>query len=285
MTLVALPYFGAKNRSSLQSEIINRFPIGFEKMHYIEPCVGSGAIFLNKKPSQIETLNDLDRDVVNFLEVLRLQPENLIRAITLTPWARSEFERANTPQLWLSDLEQARLFYVRVRMGFTGSPRIVSNGWRHCLRPEARSQNPAKYMRDAAERLWEVADRFLQAQLENRDALKIIQEYDGSHSLFYIDPPYILETRNGHKLSYTHEMSDKWHQELAKTLIDCRGKVILSGYKHGIYRRMEKHGWIRVDIEGVRAPSGKSRATRTESLWLNYEPPAQQLSLFGGAEA
>ena len=32
---------------------------------YLEPFFGSGAVLFNKKPSNIETINDLDLDVVN----------------------------------------------------------------------------------------------------------------------------------------------------------------------------------------------------------------------------
>lgn len=34
---------------------------------YIEPYFGSGAVFFKKQPSNIETINDLDDDVVNLL--------------------------------------------------------------------------------------------------------------------------------------------------------------------------------------------------------------------------
>jgi DNA adenine methylase len=37
---------------------------------YLEPYVGSGAIFFNKKKSVVETLNDLDGNLINFFKVL-----------------------------------------------------------------------------------------------------------------------------------------------------------------------------------------------------------------------
>ena len=38
---------------------------------YLEPYFGSGAVFFNKVPARIETLNDLDGNVVNYFKVVR----------------------------------------------------------------------------------------------------------------------------------------------------------------------------------------------------------------------
>lgn len=55
-------YAGAKWR--LADWIISYFP---EHKSYLEPFFGSGAILFSKKRSNIETINDLDGEVVNFL--------------------------------------------------------------------------------------------------------------------------------------------------------------------------------------------------------------------------
>ena len=55
-----LKYPGSK--WNLASWIINYFP---EHHSYLEPFFGSGAVLFNKRRSDIETINDLDGDVVN----------------------------------------------------------------------------------------------------------------------------------------------------------------------------------------------------------------------------
>lgn len=50
---------------SLSNWIISRFP---DHHSYLEPFFGSGAVLFNKPRSNIETVNDLDGNVVNFLD-------------------------------------------------------------------------------------------------------------------------------------------------------------------------------------------------------------------------
>lgn len=58
---------------------------------YLEPFFGSGAVFFRKAPARLETINDIDGNVVNLFRVLREQPEQLAALIELTPWARDEY--------------------------------------------------------------------------------------------------------------------------------------------------------------------------------------------------
>ena len=78
---------------SIAKWIIKHFPQGYEKMVYLEPFVGSGAVFFNKNPGAVETVNDLDSDIVNLFDVLRNHPEELKRVLSLTPYSREEYDR------------------------------------------------------------------------------------------------------------------------------------------------------------------------------------------------
>ena len=59
-----LKYPGAKWR--IAGWIIENMPTHHS---YVEPYFGSGAVFFNKPLSNIETINDLDGEVVNFFEI------------------------------------------------------------------------------------------------------------------------------------------------------------------------------------------------------------------------
>lgn len=80
-----LKYPGAK--WSMAEWIISRFP---PHHSYLEPFFGSGAVLFNKPRSHIETVNDLDGDVVNLFECIRQDPEKLGRIVYYTPYSRQE---------------------------------------------------------------------------------------------------------------------------------------------------------------------------------------------------
>lgn len=84
-----LKYPGSKWR--IADEIVKRIP---EHHSYLEPFFGSGAVFFNKEPSDIETINDLDNEIPNLFRCIRDDPEKLAARVTLTPYSRYEYENA-----------------------------------------------------------------------------------------------------------------------------------------------------------------------------------------------
>ena len=103
-----LKYPGAKNR-------IAKWICEYIPPHgvYLEPFFGSGAVFFNKEPAKIETINDLDDDVVNYFEVIRDKSDELIAALEMTPYAREEYNRAFVKSEKDSDVERARKFVIK----------------------------------------------------------------------------------------------------------------------------------------------------------------------------
>lgn len=61
---------------------------------YLEPFFGSGAVFFKKEPSRIETINDMDGEIVNLFRCIREEPEELMRCVTMTPYSRAEYKQA-----------------------------------------------------------------------------------------------------------------------------------------------------------------------------------------------
>ena len=112
---------------SIAEWIIGHFPADYEKMVYLEPFVGSGAVFFNKIPGTVETINDLDSDIVNLFRVLRENPEELKRALELTPYAREEYNLAFEP--CDDPVEKARRYMVKTTQAI-GIKK--GKGWRVC---------------------------------------------------------------------------------------------------------------------------------------------------------
>jgi DNA adenine methylase len=109
-------------------------------------------------------------------------------------------------------------------------------------------------------------------QIENMPARELIQRYNRPYVLIYCDPPYVLSTRSGR--IYKHEMSDEDHVKILETLLQHPGPVIISGYQSDLYDSMLS-GWHKANTK-ANCEKGKSA---TEVLWMNYKPPAEQISL------
>ena len=241
--------------------------------HYCEPFAGSAAVLLNRPPSPVETYNDIDGEVVNFFRILREQPDELVRAIGLTPFSREEFYRAIAPpERPLDAVERARRFFVRARQARTGLAQTATLGrWANCKRT-SRSGMSGVVSRwlGTVEMLPQVAERLLRVQIENRPALEVIRLYDDAGTLFYCDPPYPHACR-GDSRAYGFEMSDDEHAELAELLHRCRAKVAVSGYRCRLMDRLYGD-WRRHDAPAKLCHSVKQ--ARQEALWTNYEADA-----------
>lgn len=255
----ALRYYGGKWR--LAPWIISHFP---EHQNYVEPCGGAASVLLQKPRSPLETYNDLDGNVVNFFRVLRDRPDELIRKIRLTPWARSEYELAWKP--CQDKVEWARRFFAFAWQSMNGTANLKSGGTWACQKwSDRRYVLPTVVLRSVIDELENVARRFEYVQIENSDAILCISRFDNEDALIYCDPPYVVSERS-HKNEYTIEVDGGFHHSLATMLDDCQGYAIVSGYACPLYTELyEVHGWHRVDKEAQTNSGGK----RIESLWLS----------------
>lgn len=259
-----LKYPGGKSR--IADWICGYIP---EHTVYLELFFGSGAIFFNKKPARIETLNDLDGNVVNFFRVIREHPEELSSLLEMTPFARDEYELAHASLDEGTDVERARKFAVRCWMSFAGGVRY-KNGFRssQC----SASPHTTKAWSELPELVILAAERLKNAQIENLPALELIHRYNTPDVFIYADPPYLHSTRKNYL--YQYEMSEQDHVKLLDALIGHPGKVLLSGYDNELYDRILS-GWNKVQKK-TQAECG---LPKVETLWMNYELEPKQLEL------
>lgn len=267
----ALRYFGGKY-------LIAPWIVGYLPEHdiYLEPFGGSAAVLLAKGPSRVEVLNDLDKDVVVFFRVLRDRPDELQRAVRLTPFSRYEYELAREPYEGDDDLERARRLFVLSWQGFGGLMRGNVTGWRSPTRrvdPNAGGCSVAATTWSRLNHLKDLAERLRRVSIECRPALELLPAYDLPLAVYYVDPPYLLGVRRRPRRAYRHEIHDDDHVELLDALNGLEhASVVLSGYHHELYEA-RLGGW-----EMVSRPATTNNAARpsTEVLWLN---PAAQARL------
>jgi DNA adenine methylase len=106
--------------------------------------------------------------------------------------------------------------------------------------------------------------------------------------LFYLDPPYMADTRSraGNRkgagfIAYSHELTDGDHARLLTLAGELAGMVVISGYPHALYDDLLAC-WRRVE----RVAMADGARPRTEVLWINPAATAaleaQRAPLFAG---
>ena len=274
-----MPYYGGKQR--IAGRIVASFP---DHLHYVEPFAGGLSVLLAKGQSKLETVNDLDHQLVTFWRVLRDRPEDLMRACEFTPHSRHELALCREPMDGLDEVEIARRVWSQLVQGRAG--RRTRTGWRYYIDRTSTGATMATYLRGYLDRMMPAAARLASVQLECMPALQLIDRYGRAPQvLFYVDPPYLASERRS--LQYVHEMhTEAEHVELAEALNATRASVVLSGYHSALYDRLYRH-WDVVEIPASTQQSGRD-ARRTEVLWLNFTPAQQlpfDLEVVGGDES
>jgi len=260
----AIRYHGGKWR--LAPLILQHLPA---HRYYIEPFGGAASVLLRKKPAHQEVYNDLDGDMVVFFSVIRnpVLRDRLLEALTLTPYAREEFELAFEPTD--DPVERARRVAIRAQMGFGSAGATKgTTGFRTDVK---RQYGTSMHLwAQFPESILALHERFKSVLIENRPALRVIEMYDDPQSLFFVDPPYVHSTRyrdadKGYY--YRHEMTNDDHDKLLDALNNIKGMCVLTGYRTEQYDAALS-GWARVDKQ-VAISSYRGTATRMESIWIS----------------
>ncbi len=248
-----MPYSGGKQR--IAAAIANLLP---PHESYVEPFMGALSVLLAKEPAPMETVNDLNGDLVTFWRVLRDRPDELERACALTPHSRAEYLACRTRTPDLDELERARRVWVHLSQ--SRGARMTRSGWRFV---HGGNRFPlAAYLDGYLARIAPAAERLRRVSLECRDALEVIEAYGKPDAVLYVDPPYLSEVRDG--AQYVHEFGTwEQHDELLDALQRTPAAVVLSGYHHPLYARRlddwEQHEFATLNMRG---------SARTEVVWI-----------------
>lgn len=248
-----MPYSGGKQR--VATAIASLLP---QHESYVEPFAGALSVLLAKTPSSMETVNDINGDLMTFWRVLRDDPDELARACALTPHSRAEYVASWGRDGDINDVERARRVWVHLTQS-RGS-RLTRSGWRFVHGGNRMALSA--YLDGYVSRIAEVAERLKLVSLECRDALEVIASYGLPSALFYVDPPYLMDTRHG--AQYRDEFGAvEQHEQLLEALEATPAAVVLSGYAHPLYERRladwERHEFTSLNMRG---------SVRTEVVWI-----------------
>ncbi len=258
-----LKWHGGKHY--LATRIIALMP---EHVHYVEPFFGGGSVLLNKPAEGIsEVANDVHKDLTTFWRVLQDEKQfaKFKRIVDAMPFSQVEWQDAHKHAR--DSIRKAVNFFVRCRQSRAGKFDCFATLSRNRTRRQMNEQ--ASSWMSAVEGLENVASRLKRVVVLSDDAVKVIRSQDSPNTLFYLDPPYVHETRVTTS-DYDHEMSTDQHIELLDVISDCEGKVLISGYPNKVYERCLRK-WNVVDIEiDNKASSAKRKPKMVERIWMNY---------------
>ncbi len=258
-------YFGSKHKIALP--LIKYIP---PHNAWVDAFCGSAAVTFAKSPAQIEIINDINGEIVNFFQQLRMNGPELCRKIALTPYARDELILARLHKKKLSSLERARRFLVSSMMAINGIFGEERGGFSFS-NSYVRSGKEARVSRwyNLPLRLKAIIERLRKIRIENKDATELIKDFlKRPATLLYLDPPYLAERTQG----YEFDQNDKkFHKKLLKLVCKAKCMVMISSYDSELYKSIltSKLGWEQVKIATHTQGSNGKRMTRTEILWLN----------------
>ncbi len=261
----AIKYFGGK--SGMIKEILKHAPKPESYKIRVDTFGGSGAFTLaHDLDGHVEIYNDLYQNVYSLYKVIS-DKDLFVKFKEKCDLALySEQIRAEFKQKLKSDLDIVDRAYYYWYVNRASHNGIGGFSMNFCIR-----RNMAKSTSDflsCIDRLKEMHDRLSSVIILNRDALELMQEKDSDNVFFYVDSPYHQSMRTSTR--YAVDFSDEQHEKLIDTLLNLKGKALVSGYACKPYERLETK-FKRIDFE-VKTISGTfEKKTKIESLWLNYE--------------
>lgn len=255
-----ISYYGGKQK--LVATILQFIP---EHNLYCEPFLGGAAVFFGKQPSNVEVVNDTNKELINFYRVCKNRFHDLSALTRTTLHSREDHDSAwiiyNKPHLF-DEVRRAWAVWVLSTQSFSA---MLDGSWGYDKTDDTTTKKITNKREEFTEKL---ALRLQHAQIECADATYIIRSRDTASSFFYCDPPY-YNSNCGHYDGYT----EADFTELLDTLASIKGKFMLSSYPSELLKRYAKqYGWNMWSVEqgvSVNAKSGYLKR-KVEVITANF---------------
>ena len=189
-----------------------------EHDEYREPFLGSGAVFFQKDKVKYNWLNDYDKDLMNFYQV--------IQNIELCSKMGDEVSTVLPTKEWFTDIknsnpndayDRAKRYFLINRTAYSGIMNLPNWGFH-----KTKSVQPDKW----ANRLNVASQKLQNVMLSNCDYEQlIIAPSKGESTLIFLDPPYFAADQ---KRAYVKSFDYDDHVRLSEILKKCKHKFILT---------------------------------------------------------
>lgn len=207
---------------------VDKLPVGEV---YVEPFGTGVNTILNKALHSTEVYNDINEDLINLfrsvqgerrferllskLESITFNDDSFDAAIDVLNNSRDLDERALAFFI-LSNISFPEYFdYEGIKLGSTNYFLLVN------------FPNKSDLLLEKLSRLEKIRDRLMRVQIDCRDIFETISYWDREDTVFYIEPPYLI---NSYECSPFNR-----HDELISLLFKLEGNFALSFKDNSIY--------------------------------------------------
>lgn len=261
---VKSPIIRMGGKSRIADEIVKMFPT---HRTFVDMFAGAGHVLLakDKDASRVEVFNDKYDEIYNLFKVIKGRPLDLQSKIIDMPNSRKFYEEIKKKRTEYKDsVEKAAVFVYLCRYSYYGDARA---GYR-----TSKNSSIPKMLDRIANDLEFISDRLQHVVIENRDYKYIIKKYDTKDTLFYVDPPYLIDNNEDGIYEIKFDRDNMW--ELIKMLKQIQGKFIFSHYENTSLDKMFD-GWTTKKSILTHKASGEIKKGKKpkviENLWCNFD--------------
>ena len=181
---------------------------------YIEPLAGGASIFFAKEKAEKNWLNDIDKELMNCLVIIRDKPDELIRRLSGEEANKERHYYYKNEFKDITPLDKAvRWFYLN-RTSYSGIMNIQNCFWgygdKYSMRPENWPRNILRTCRKLED-----------VKLTTLDFVEVINEAE-DNSFLFIDPPYFNADQDKF---YTHSFTHDDHLRLCRVLKNNKDRL------------------------------------------------------------
>lgn len=227
MSLISFPYMGGK--SYMLDRIYEIMP---PHSVFLEPLSGGAVVTLNKPRVELEVINDINKDIIDFFLVCREQFDELYRYLVNTPYSRELYydwlHRWKTGWRPENRIEKVATWYFLQATAFSGD---FGAGF-----STGKEKNQAIGFVHKVDNLYRIRDRLRGVFIENKDYQEVLEYYDSEEVFCYLDPPYMVPGADG----YYRAGAGFDHERLASVVHKLKAKVMVSYYDNPEVRRLYK---------------------------------------------
>lgn len=262
-----IKYYGGK---TYMTDIIkSHFPNSYDV--YVQGFGGGASLLFSKEQQKCEIYNDLGKNVYSLFKTLSDKTlfGQLKQMLDFTYYS-ADLRKQFKEKLKLDNLnivERAYYFIYVNRTSFNGVGGFSTN----LITRRNMSKSVSDYL-SMIDGLPQIHNRLSSVIIQNRNIFQLIPKYDSENTFFYLDPPYVHQTRSS-TTSYEQQMTNEQHEQLIDLINNSKGMFLISGYYHPIYDNLK--GFNKIDFE-----SPNSGSDSIETLWFNYNLEQKQQTLF-----